>query len=217
MIGKIKHYHDAETLGTWRNIVTFIADDGNLAVRWQIDDKAQPVPRCKAVAADHLLRLRRRRSGALHLTIDAQGQRPLCARLIRAAVAIAAFAVSIQIVTGDRRRGVARRHDHCQRGCDAQRGHDHGQPLAPSGRLAAFFRRSIGVDTAPDGRQQGTWVDLGEAIQPRLPLGHARWTDSACIDVCLHRLCAVGGQFSGVQAIQRQIRRAVGLALFESL
>jgi len=30
-VDKIIHYHDAETLGNWRNMVTFIADDGNLA------------------------------------------------------------------------------------------------------------------------------------------------------------------------------------------
>ncbi|MFA5328972.1 MAG: type IX secretion system sortase PorU [Prolixibacteraceae bacterium] len=31
VVKKIKHYHDPETFGNWRNTVTFIADDGNTA------------------------------------------------------------------------------------------------------------------------------------------------------------------------------------------
>ncbi len=34
VVDKIKHYHDQETFGNWRNTVTFIADDGNTADRY---------------------------------------------------------------------------------------------------------------------------------------------------------------------------------------
>ncbi len=41
VVGKIKHYHETETFGNWRNIVTFIADDGNLADRYSNQHASQ--------------------------------------------------------------------------------------------------------------------------------------------------------------------------------